>query len=277
MSSQFGINRDSYISGIYSPEAKRDKKDKIDWAEESVEEEVGESMSNKRGREARRESQESGVMNQDLKSVLEAIEGLKKSLDEIKTDIATLKSLSDRVTKTEKAVGMVRNELNQVLIDSVKRWVVIKGLKKHQSAQKSETRSQTWEVLEDFKTFLGANVTFGDYMRLPDFILGQNVRTGIIRAEFITMDDKYTFFNKLAGLSGKPYFKGVSVDQELPRFLLPQKKLLETEAYNLRRTEQVKTRVIIKRTNLVLQKRSKVDGSNWVTVGVDPFNNRPES
>ena len=101
-------------------------------------------MSNKRGREARRESQESGVMNQDLKSVLEAIEGLKKSLDEIKTDIATLKSLSDRVTKTEKAVGMVRNELNQVLIDSVKRWVVIKGLKKHQSAQKSETRSQTW-------------------------------------------------------------------------------------------------------------------------------------
>jgi hypothetical protein len=270
MSSQFGINRDIYISEIYSPEAKRDK---IDWAEEDTEV----TMSNKRGREARRESQESGVMNQDLKSVLEAIEGLKKSLDEIKTDIAALKSLSDRVTRTEKSVGMIRNELNQVLIDSVKKWVVIKGLKKHANAQRVETRSQTWEVLEDFKVFLGANVTFGDYMRLPDFIQGQNVKTGIIRAEFLTMDDKYNFFNKLSGASGKPEFKGVSVDQELPRFLIPQKKLLETEAYNLRRTEQVKTRVIIKRAKLILQKRAKVDGSSWVTVGADPFDNRTES
>ena len=163
------------------------------------------------------------------------------------------------------------------MIDSVKRWVVIKGLKKHQDARKTETRTQTWEVLEDFKVFLEANVTFCDYMRLPDFVQGQTVKVGVIRAEFLTMDDKFNFFNKLSGTSGRPDLKGVSVDQELPRFLLPQKKLLETEAYNLRRTEGVKTRVIIKRLNLVLQKKSKEAGSTWTTIGSEPFDNRSET
>ena len=270
MSSQFGINRDSFISELYSPEA---KKDRVDWAEEESEVEV---MS-KRGREPRRESQENaGAMNQDLKSVLEAIEGLKRSLDDLKVDIAALKTLRDKITSVEKAVGVIRNDINQILMDSVKRWVVIKGLKKHSSAQKFETRLQTWEVLDNFRVFLGANVTFTDYMRLPDFIAGQSVRTGVIRVEFLTMDDKFTFFSKLSGASGKAEIKGVSVDQELPRFLLPQKKLLETEAYNLRKTEKVKTRVIIKRTRLILQKKSREDGANWITVGSDPFDNRAE-
>ena len=122
------------------------------------------------------------------------------------------------------------------------------------------------EVLKDFTKFVGFEVIFCDYMRLPDFKKGKIEKVGVVRAEFLTMDDKLNFFYALAGSNGKEQLQGVSVDQELPRFLLPQKKLLETEAYNLRKTQKVKTRVVIKKTRLVLQTKEREEGSIWVTI-----------
>ena len=263
MSSQFEFDTNKFLSELFSPEAKRDRLD-CDWAEEVDKSEL---EMNKRQRDvnARRESQEL-PMGSDLKSVLDAIEGLKGSLDGIRAEIADLKAMNAKVTKNENEIRGVRNDLNYALIDSVKKWVVIKGLKKHANAQRFESRDQTLEVLSDFTKFLRVDVTFSDYMRLPDFIQGTNLKVGVIRAEFLTVDNKLDFFRALSGVTNKEQLKGISVDQELPRFLLPQKKLLETEAYNLRKTQKVKTRVIVKKTKLVLQSRAREDGANWVTV-----------
>lgn len=269
MSGQFG-NQSTYTSDLNSPEAKRDKKDnlqvvnKTNWADELIETDT--DMTNKRGRDARRDSTELMGMGQDLKSVLEVVEGLKKTLDELKADINDLKKLDTKVVVVEQEVRGIRYDLNQVLIDSVKKWVVIKGLKKHQNALRYESRAQTSEVLDGLTRFLEVRVTFSDFMRLPDFNQGRINKVGVVRAEFLTMTDKLIFFNSLAAKSGSEQLKGVSVDQELPRFLLPQKKLLETEAYNLRRTKKVKTRVIIRKGRLVLQTKAKEDGSIWVTI-----------
>lgn len=274
MSNQFAQTHRSWGSRTatdYSDTGSDSDKDKVTPDPKRGKLNLG-AMSNKRGR---RGSQEN--MNPDLKTVLDAIAGLKTSVESLQGEIVGLKRMQTEIRDQGQTLKRISNEMKEIQIEAKKKWVVIKGLSKHGEARKFETREQTGEVLEDFKRFLKCAVIFNDYMRLPEFKLGTVTMSGVVRVEFRSVDDKLTFFKDLVAASKLPQLKGVSVDQEMPRFLLPEKKRLESKAYDLRHTQQVKTRLVIRKLDLVLQFRSKEEGSKWLNYRDTPDPSGPST
>jgi hypothetical protein len=113
--------------------------------------------------------------------------------------------------------------------------------------------------------FLGIEVSLRDYQRMPDITIGKGKKPGIVKIELVRLDDRDAIFGSLAKKGREKEVKNITVTQDLPLSLQKDFKTLDKAAYQLRTKEKVRTRVVVKGLQLVLQKRGAV-GEKWTDV-----------
>ena len=194
-------------------------------------------------------------MKTDLGSRLDVLNGKFNKLEE---SYKQIKQIDTRLTKLERSCHYTE-------VEEKRKWVVIKGLWKQPDATKFETRQHLRVSLEELKTAMGTRVLFMDFYRLKDMVHNGRTFPGLVKAKFITSDDKDLFFSRLPEVGKNKDLETITFQQDIPSFLVERFKLLDGQAYRLRKKDKVKTRVIIR--NLGLQLQSRVDAnSRWENI-----------
>jgi hypothetical protein len=222
-----------------------------------------------------------------VNELLKRMDEIKESNARIETKIAEMDGrlkqielLKVAVTRLEKEVkemkGLSRSmKLNE--IEGKKFWLVIKGLKNHTEMTTYETRAQTKNVLDNLFGYLGVDLVLADYFRMQAPKRPQRVQgaqgaqgrppsTGIVKVKLMTIDDRLNIFSRVATLGRNQELKHVTFQDDLPAFQVESFKKLDKAAYDLRKSEGVRTRIQTRGTELILQKREKTEDSRWVNV-----------
>ena len=238
------------------------KKNKLEGVEQS-------KMSG-RGRGRRVSNERSS--DSSIRDVLDALEGLKNDLT-VRLD--SLEKKLEKVEETSKKEKLLETKLtklersNRLMeVEEKKRWVVIRGLWKQPDATRFETRKQLSDSINDLKVLMGVKSGLMDYYRLKDLTKGNNTYLGLVKIKFVTTDDKDYFFSRLPDVGRNKDLQGVSFQQDIPSFLVDKFKVLDGAAFKLRQEKKVKTRVLVRNLDLILQQRATVT-DRWLTVEVE--------
>ena len=215
----------------------------------------------------RRNSQE-GLNSKDI---LEALDALRKEFTSqfknFNERLDKVDSLGTKIIQVEKRMGVWEKRLKQMEIEEKRKWVVIKGLWKQDDVVNYKTKKQLGTSLEELKAIMGISTPFMEYYRLKDFKRNNETFPGLVKVKFVTSDERDFFFSRVIQTGSSEDLKGVSFQQDIPAFLVDDYKKLDGVAFNLRKTDKVRTRIVIRNLGLVLQKRERVDGARWSNIG----------
>lgn len=219
----------------------------------------------------RRDSLE-GSNTGSIRDVLDSLEEMKgdfkKELKNLGDRLDKLEDLNRKLTRIEPRLNRLEIMCRQVEINEKKNWIVIKNLWKQDDATTFETRLNLRKSLDELKDLMEVDCCFMDYFRLKDFRKGQQLLPGLVKAKFVTADDRDRFFAKISECGKKEDLKLISFQQDIPKFLVEKFKRLDKEAFQIRRSEKLKTRVVFRGQDLILQKRDAT--GRWTRVAEEP-------
>ena len=233
--------------------------------------EGGTAMSNKgRGRGAgggtRRDSMENTGSIKDVLDALEQLRGdLGARMDTLNAKMEKLEDSHKKVKQLEVRLTKIERSTRQAEVDEKRMWVVVRGLWKQADTDRFESRSQLSTSLEELKLAMGAKISFMEYYRLKDLTRNGKMYPGLVKAKFITSDDRDRFFSRLPEVGSNKDLELITFQQDIPSFLVEKYKRLDGQAFKLRRQDKVKTRVIIRNLDLQLQQRASKD-QKWANV-----------
>jgi hypothetical protein len=223
---------------------------------------------------ARRDSLE-GANAGSIRDVLDALEEMKgdfkKELKSVSDRLGKLEDLNRKLARIEPRLNRLEIMCRQVEINEKKNWIVIKNLWRQDDVQAFETRANLRKSLDELKELMEVDCCFMDYYRLKDFRKGQQMLPGLVKAKFVTSDDRDRFFSKISECGRKDDLKLISFQQDIPKFLIEKFKRLDKEAFTIRRNEKLKTRVVFRGQDLILQKRDAA--GRWSRVADEPRDN----
>ena len=229
---------------------------------------VAGSMAGRGKRAGDRRNSMEGV--KDIKDILDALEGLRSDftsqLTEINKKLDKVEDLGNKVQVMEKTMNVWERRFKQLEVEEKRKWIVIKGMWKQDDVTQFESRVQLAASLEDLKQLLGIKTPFMEYYRLKDLKRNNNTFPGLVKVKFVTSDEKDHFFSRVAAAGNLEDLKGLSFQQDIPSFLVEDFKRLDGQAFRLRKSEKLKTRVVIRNLGLVLQSRARTEGSKWTSV-----------
>ena len=215
------------------------------------------------------------AMVRDIKESNTCFESKLLELDEKVKLFELLKVKVDQVVKGVNELKERDRSLKLAEIDAKRYWLVVKGMKFHQDATNYETRTQTRDVLEAMFKFMGVNIELADYFRVQSRGgRGASGRSGqpgqqqqelnLTKIRFISIDDKLLLFSKVAELGKDGNLRHISFQDDLPNFLVKTFKELDKVAYDLRKAEGVKTRIVTRGVDLILQQKvNPLDQGGW--------------
>lgn len=206
-----------------------------------------------------------------IRDVLDALEEMKgdfkKELKGVSDRLEKLEDINRKLAKIEPRLNRLEIMCRQVEINEKKNWIVIKNLWKQDDVSTFETRANLRKSLDELKDLMEVDCCFMDYFRLKDFRKGQQLIPGLVKAKFVTSDDRDRFFSKISECGKKDDLKLISFQQDIPRFLVEKFKKLDKDAFTIRRNEKLKTRVIFRGQDLILQKKDL--SGRWTRVTED--------
>lgn len=202
----------------------------------------------------------------------ERLDRVTSLLEEISSQLGETTERIDKLEEdsTKLVTGLSKNgdidcRFKWIELEQKKFNLILRGLPKHPESKQFETRDQTRIVIHDFFEFLEVGIELRDYIRLPDMKVGKGKKPGIIRIELLRLDDKNALFGALSKKGKESEIKGISVLQDLPFSFQKDFKILDKEAFELRGKEKVRTRIVAKGLQLVLQKRASAN-DKWIDV-----------
>ena len=199
--------------------------------------------------------------NTDMAQKIDSLEKRFSLVEKLFEEVETLKKEIDRLTKQSKP----NESFKRFEVEQKKRCVLVKGLPSL-TTKKYETRSETYDRVNQLFEHIGLNLTLQDYQRLGP--IGES-GSAMVRLQFWTQDDKSQLYDKFKEYTNDAVVKTISLINDYPLFQLAEVKKLSDEAYNLRKSDKsIKTRIVPRGLEVKLQTRRGVTGK-WTTVSAN--------
>jgi hypothetical protein len=191
--------------------------------------------------------------------VLKKIDQLEKRFEKVEKTFEEVDRLKKQIATMNKAF----DSLKRLDVEQKKKSILVKGLDSL-STKKYETRSETYNRVQNLFEHVGLNLTLEDYQRLGPLKPDDSGST-LVRLQFWSKDDKSALFAKFKQYSSDPVVKCISLINDYPLFQLPEVKRLSNEAFKIRQKDKrIKTRIVPRGLEVVLQQRDQ--SGTWKTV-----------
>ncbi len=191
--------------------------------------------------------------------VLKKIDQLEKRFEKVEKTFEEVDRLKKQIATMSKAF----DSLKRLDVEQKKKSILVKGLDSL-STKKFETRSETYNRVQNLFEHVGLNLTLEDYQRLGPLKPDDSGST-LVRLQFWSKDDKSALFAKFKQYSSDPVVKCISLINDYPLFQLPEVKRLSNEAFKIRQKDKrIKTRIVPRGLEVVLQQRDQ--SGSWKTV-----------
>jgi len=152
--------------------------------------------------------------------VLKKIDQLEKRFEKVEKTFEEVDRLKKQIATMNKAF----DSLKRLDVEQKKKSILVKGLDSL-STKKYETRSETYNRVQNLFEHVGLNLTLEDYQRLGPLKPDDSGST-LVRLQFWSKDDKSALFAKFKQYSSDPVVKCISLINDYPLFQLPEVKRL---------------------------------------------------
>ncbi len=207
----------------------------------------------------------SDIMGQ-LTQLVEAHTDVMKKMDQLEKRFEKIEKIFDEVERLKKQVALLSKPLEglrRLEIEQKKKSILVKGLDSV-STKKYETRTETYNRIQDLFEHIGLNLTLEDYQRLGP-LKPNDPGSTLVRLQFWSRDDKSQLFAKFKQFTDDEVVKSLSLINDYPSFQLADVKRLSNEAYKLRQKDKrIKTRIVPRGLEVQLQRREP--SGAWTTV-----------